>query len=401
MKDVLQKLLYRLSGRFQGFLFVSAILLILILLAYTREIVEDLRQEARGILTIYAQMYARAASDESVSDLSFIFDQIIKQTNFPLIYADRERKPIYWKGIDVDPMDRSPEAVKRVTKIMRRMGRIADPIPITYKDIILGYLFYGDSVTITRLRWLPYIEIGVVGLFIFIGFLGFSSIKRSEQRFIWVGMAKETAHQLGTPLSSLIGWLEILKESQKHPERFQKTLEEMEGDVQRLRKVASRFSQIGSQTDLREQNVNEVIRNVVRYFQRRLPQMGREIQIQENYEEVPSVRLNSELFEWVMENLIKNALDAMDKEKGLIEIHTGRLNHRKSPRVFIDVKDNGRGIDSKIRRHIFRPGFSTKRRGWGLGLSLSKRIIEEYHRGRLFIKETRPGQGTTMRIVLR
>ncbi len=395
----MNRFLYPSSGRFKGFLFLSAVVLIFVLLFYTKNIVEDLRDESRSIIEFYANLYARAASTESDADLSFIFDEIIRRTNFPIIYTDRDRNPVSWKGIEIAPNDRRPESLAKVKKIMRRMEKIARPIPIRYKDMVLGYLFYGDSATITKLIWFPYIEIGVLALFLLIAFVGYGTIKRSEQRLIWVGMAKETAHQLGTPLSSLMGWLELLESQTSGHRETKEILAEMNQDVKRLQKVATRFSQIGSLSDLEERNVNEILKNVVTYFRRRLPQFGKRVEIAEAYGKTPPVPVNADLLEWVLENLLKNALDAIDKDNGLITISTG-VHESKRNRIFIDISDNGKGIRYGDRKKIFKPGFSTKKRGWGLGLNLARRIVEEYHKGHLTIKETRPGEGTTFRVEL-
>lgn len=388
------------SGRFKGFLLFSAVALILVLLLYTKSIVEDLRDESRSIIEFYANLYARAASTESDTDLSFIFDEIIRRTNFPIIYTDKDGNPVSWKGIEIKTNDRSLESLSKVRKIMKRMKKIATPIPIRYKNITLGYLYYGDSATITKLIWFPYIEIGVMGLFLFIAFMGFAAIKRGEQRLIWVGMAKETAHQLGTPLSSLMGWIELLDERTKNGKSVSDIIAEMQQDTLRLQKVATRFSQIGSRADLEERNLKELIQNVVTYFRRRLPQLGKKVEIDLDLADLPPVAINEDLMEWVLENLIKNALDAIDKKSGKIKIATGYLESNKKL-VFIDISDNGKGIRYGERKKVFKPGFSTKKRGWGLGLNLARRIVEEYHRGHLSIRETRPGSGTTMRIELR
>ncbi len=395
----MNRFLYPSSGRFKGFLFLSAVALIFVLLFYTKNIVEDLRDESRSIIEFYANLYARAASTESDADLSFIFDEIIRRTNFPIIYTDKERNPVSWKGIEIQPNDRRPESLARVKKIMARMEKIARPIPIRYKNMVLGYLYYGDSATITKLIWFPYIELGVLALFLLIAFVGYGTIKRSEQRLIWVGMAKETAHQLGTPLSSLMGWLELLEGRAGERRDVKEILTEMNQDIKRLQKVATRFSQIGSLSDLEERNVNEILENVVAYFRRRLPQLGKRVEIREALGEIPPVPVNADLLEWVLENLLKNALDAIDKDNGLITITTG-LHESKKNRIYIDITDNGKGIRYGDRKKIFKPGFSTKKRGWGLGLNLARRIVEEYHRGRLSIKDTRPGEGTTFRVEL-
>jgi signal transduction histidine kinase len=256
---------------------------------------------------------------------------------------------------------------------------------------------YGESDLIRQLRWLPVGELALATVFILIAFVGFSYIKRSEQSNIWVGMARETAHQLGTPLSSLAGWIEVLKMYSADNAKMYETVGDMEHDVKRLNKVADRFSKIGSKPDLKEENIPDVLRSVIDYFQRRIPHTGKRVSIVLESEAEAHAFINRELFEWVIENLIKNALDAMEDGKGTITLRVQKVYAT----TFIDVADSGKGIDPKIRKDIFRPGFSTKRRGWGLGLSLSKRIIESYHRGKIIVKDTKLGAGTTFRITLR
>ncbi len=251
---------------------------------------------------------------------------------------------------------------------------------------------------ITRLRLLPYIEIAVVALWILIGYISFSYIKRSEQSNIWVGMARETAHQLGTPISSMMGWVELLKHQTGGSDpTVVETLHDMDNDLQRLQKIASRFSRIGSKPDLKDENLVEVIEKVLQYFQRRIPQTGKKVQLSLEYKSPITVQINSELFEWVIENLVKNGLDAIEDGSGRITI---TLSERQNF-VNIDVTDTGKGIDMTYRKEVFRPGFSTKKRGWGLGLSLSQRIVEIYHSGKLTLRDSKPGIGTTFRIKLR
>ena len=360
---------------------------------YTQHLVTQLRDEAHALVQLYAQMYARVGETES-DDISFLFEQIILRTNFPIIQTDPDNNPIGWKGIDIDPDDRSDEALNQVRRMVERMDREIEPVPVKYGDTVLNYLHYGDSRLIQQLQWLPYIEVGIIGLFILVGFIGYANIKRSEQRHIWVGMAKETAHQLGTPLSSIMGWLEVVQ-SEKHPD-MQSIIAEMERDLQRLRHVTNRFSQIGSKPDLKPTNIEGVLKEVVEYIRRRAPRMGRPVTIRESYQEVPDIGMNTGLFQWAVENVMKNALDAMEKDEGHIEIRLGCMESKS--RIFIEIQDNGKGIEASYRKKIFKPGYSTKQRGWGLGLTLAKRIIEEYHKGKLFVKESRLGQGTVMRI---
>jgi len=405
---------YQVSAGFKGAL-VAAIIFFLWILTifivwaplyfYMGHIVEDMKKDSGEVLKFYASIHSKIASEDVGSDfLKDIFDEIISKTDIPLINTDKNKRPVYWEGISVHPDDRSPEAIAKVQKIVYDLEVEVEPIPILYKNEIMGYLFYGDSQLIQRLRYLPYIEIGVVGLFVLFGMIGgfliFKSIKGAEQRYIWVGMAKETAHQLGTPLSSLMGWLEWLKSNEHECELTKKTVLEMETDVNRLYKIASRFSQIGSKADLTTQDIIPYLKEVVAYIRRRLPHIKKEVKIIENYAPVPKIAFNKDLFEWVIENLLKNSIDAIKSEKGKIEISVGELKNKKGKKIFIDIKDNGIGILPIYKGVIFKPGYSTKKRGWGLGLNLAKRIVEEYHDGKLFIKETKIGEGTTMRIIL-
>lgn len=399
----MHRILYRLAGRFKTLIFVLGIMLIILLSFYTQSIVEKLRGQSKNIVEFYANLYSHAIAEENVDYLNFIFEQIIRKTNFPIISTDKDKNPSYWEGLALEPDDHSEDSIQKVKHMIRNMEKEFDPIEIKNPfpdtgDPILGYIYYGDSKLITQLIWLPYIEVLVVGIFILISYLGFKSIKKSEQQFIWIGMSKETAHQLGTPLSSLMGWTELLK-SDIRPGNITKILPEMENDIKRLDKVAARFSQIGSKAELKKHDVTKITSEVVAYFKKRLPQMGKKIKIVENYVIKPSIHINKDLFEWVIENLIKNSLDAIEKKEGQIEIIINKTDE-KSDKIYIDIKDNGKGILNQHKHLIFKPGFSTKKRGWGLGLNLSKRIIEEYHHGKLFIKDTRIGEGTCMRIII-
>lgn len=400
---------------FSGIVFIIWILAIFIIWAplyfYMGNAVEKMRQENANILKFYANLHGSLALENELSPLflKYVFDEIILRTDIPIINTDENQMPLYWEGIDIPPGDKSEKALKAVKKIVENLEGEIDPIPLVYKDPvtqnekILGYLYYGDSKIITRLRYLPYIEIVVMSVFILIGIVGsflvFKNIKKSEQRFIWVGMAKETAHQLGTPLSSLMGWLEIIKSNEHECDLTRKTIGEMEKDVNRLYKVAERFSQIGSRADLTQQDVRPILGDVLNYIKRRLPHMRKEVKIIEDYADVPDIPVNRALFEWVIENLLKNAIDAIKTQKGEIVIKV-RPNKSLPGRINIDIQDNGVGILPINKALIFNPGYSTKKRGWGLGLNLAQRIVEEYHSGKLLIKETKVDEGTTMRIIL-
>jgi signal transduction histidine kinase len=263
--------------------------------------------------------------------------------------------------------------------------------------MVINKIHYGDSILITQLKYYPYLQIIIAALFIIIGYVGFSHIKKSEQSNIWVGMAKETAHQFGTPISSVMGWLEMLKLNYNDPDKVKDITEEINDDVEKLNRITNRFSKIGSKPEMHSHNVYEQANKVINYFNRRLPQTGKSVELAVQGNQEVKANLNAELFEWVLENLIKNALDAIDGKEGKIDI---KIDETKKA-VEIEVSDNGKGIDLKRRKDVFRPGYSTKRRGWGLGLSLSKRIVEGYHGGKIFVKSSIQGEGTTFKIILK
>jgi hypothetical protein len=397
---MMQKSVYKKKGNFKGLLFVLGLLLIAAILIYTQHQVDLLQKNSRE----YLQFRVRVMEDylknpNSDIDYNFFLTEVIQGTDYPIIITDTAMVPYSCKNVDVslDTMRFfTPEIKKWLAKYMTDMDQENRPIPIKWNNQILSYMHYGVSPVINKLRWLPYIEISGALLFILIGYIGFSQIKKSEQRYIWVGMAKETAHQLGTPLSSLIGWIDLLKEDKR---KLSKALPEMENDAVRLNKVAARFSQIGSFPSLKKTDIVKVIQSVIAYFYTRLPQYDNKIIIKEVYATYPSLYINRDLFEWVLENILKNAIDAIKSKSGEIIISVSKEPKEKN--IFIDISDNGLGITLRNQKNIFKPGFSTKTRGWGLGLSLAKRIIEEYHGGKLYILESRIGKGSTIRILLK
>ena len=387
-----------IAGKFRIFLIAFASLFVFGLLFYTQQITDQLLQRERDVVGLYARSLEYVAANPSTGgDVTFAFE-VIRAIDFPIILTDTSNTPQYWKNIDVDTAALAPGPERQFFKdLIEAMDQQNTPIRIAVNDtLVLNYIHYGESALIRKLRWLPAGEISIAAIFLFIAYLGFSFIKRSEQSNIWVGMAKETAHQLGTPLSSLMGWLERLRLQVTETPQAQEALHEMQSDVDRLNKVAARFSKIGSRPDLKDESLPEVIQGVITYISRRLPKSGRTIDIAIATPGEFRAHINRELFEWVVENLMKNALDAMEGHPGKITFAIQQAGHRTT----IDVTDTGKGIDPKFHKEVFRPGYSTKKRGWGLGLSLSKRIIEEYHKGKLFVKQSAPGQGTTFRIRL-
>jgi len=382
-------------------LLIIAVLIAISTLYYTQTLVAKLQQKERQIVELYAKGIEYLANSTNPDvDITFLFDNIIKPIDFPLIQSDAENN-VYSKtdirNVEIDS-SLTPEKFKDfIAKLISEMDATNPPIEVKYEGMIINKIHYGDSEQIKQLRYYPYIQLIIAAMFIVLGYVGFSSIKRSEQSNIWVGMAKETAHQFGTPISSLMGWLEMLKLNYKQPDKVLDITNEISDDVEKLNKITYRFSKIGAKPELTKTNVMDDIKQVTTYFERRLPQTGKSLELKISGDEQAYAEINSELFGWVIENLIKNALDAIEGTTGKIEISVKDFRHR----VEVEVTDNGKGIEMKRRKDVFRPGYSTKKRGWGLGLSLSKRIIEGYHGGKIFVKSSKPDEETTFKIILK
>jgi nitrogen-specific signal transduction histidine kinase len=392
------------SSRFKIVLFTMAFLIVAGTLWYTHEIVQLLLAREKKLADLYAKSLQYLAQPSELSgDYSFIFEEIIQAIDFPIILTDGGNEPIFpfyanARNIKLDTTGSFEQQRSHILNLISELESYHEPLKVTFQDtVVLNYVYFGESPLVKQLRWLPYVEIAVVALFIFIGYISFSYIKRSEQSNIWVGMARETAHQLGTPISSMMGWVELLRHKVDDNPATLETLRDMENDLLRLQKIADRFSKIGSKPDLREENLTDIIRKVFQYFERRIPQSGKKVALILHTTNPVMASVNKELFEWVIENLTKNALDAIENEEGTISVSVTEARHE----VHVDLADTGKGIDVRHRQDIFRPGFSTKSRGWGLGLSLSQRIIETYHGGKLLLRESKPGVGTTFRIKLK
>ena len=393
----MNKLLPKSSAGFKGLLFLLGIITTFAVLWYTQQLVNTLKQKSTEYVRFRIKIFEQNINNpQNNVDVNFFFNEVIQKSDYPIIYTDSQGRPQSWKNISkrIDTLTvLNPADSLILEETLSSIAGENDPIPIKYQDAVLGYYYYGYPPEIYKLRVLPFFIIGVGIVFILLGYFGFTYIKRSEQRSIWVGLSKETAHQLGTPLSSLSGWIELLK---SQPENTDEIIREMANDLSRLNKIANRFSKIGSVPRLKESNLSEVLNATVLYFKNRLPHLNRRITIESQIPEELYVSFNTDLFEWVMENIIKNAIDSMVDDIGKIEIKV-----EQNPKyIIIDICDTGKGILPKHKTAIFKPGFSTKKRGWGLGLSLSKRIIEEYHRGKLVLASSRPGQGSTFRIYL-
>jgi len=398
----------KMSGGPASVNFKILLLLIALVIAggtlfYTQNLVKKLQERERSIVELYASGFEYIGKSDNVdADYTFLFENIIKPIDFPLIISDANNKinpeRVEAKNINYDSTLSKYDLKNFLENYINEIDQIHDPINITYADtIVLQRIHYGDSELVRQLKFYPYLQIIIASLFIIIGYIGFSQIKRSEQSNIWVGMAKETAHQFGTPISSLMGWIEMMKMNYQKPDAVLDITEEISSDVDKLNKITYRFSKIGSKPEIKNQIVFEEVKKVTEYFNRRLPQTGKTVELTVSGNQTCCAQMNGELFEWVLENLIKNALDAMESRNGKINIDI--LESKKN--IEIEVSDNGKGIDLRRRKDVFRPGYSTKKRGWGLGLSLSKRIVEGYHGGKIFVKNSSPGEGTTFKILLK
>lgn len=378
-------------------LLLIAILIGVASLLYTNWLSEKMAQEEHNKVELWAEATQRLsnASIETGSPqmealntdyLSFLSLVTTQNTTIPIIILNADGTFNNNANISFSTV-RKEEVLKRELK---KMKDYSDPILIKISENNFQYLYYRESSILRNLRFYPLIQLFVIIIFIVIAYFAFAATQRAEQNQVWVGMSKETAHQLGTPISSLMAWTEILKLRNVDPE----LIKEFEKDTQRLEKITERFSKIGSKPELLPTNLVEVLGSSVNYLKTR---SSSKVIFETSFSENENIEtpLNAALFSWVIENLCKNAIDAMGN-KGKISIHL----KEKEGQVFIDISDTGIGVHKSNFKTIFQPGFSTKKRGWGLGLSLAKRIIEIYHRGKIFIKSSDMGKGTTFRIVL-
>ena len=364
---------------------------------YTNILVEQLKEREINQVKLYARALEYTIN-ESDDNILFITEEILnKNTSIPTILINEKDEFIFYNNINISPTWSEQRKKEMLAREVKEMKKIFPPIEIILKDagVVFGkqYVCYKNSALLSQLIAYPYIQLSVIAIFGFISYLAFNYSKIAEQNRVWVGLAKETAHQLGTPLSSLMAWIEVLRDD---PEISKKgVVEELDKDIQKLRMVTERFSSIGSTPTLKEENVYLLIKNVVEYLK---PRVSSKINFEVyTLSETIKARVHAPLFEWVIENLCKNAVDAMGSN-GTIAIKILRGSEGK---VLIDLSDTGKGIPKGIISSVFKPGFTTKKRGWGLGLSLAKRIIELYHEGSIFLKSSDENLGTTFRIELK
>lgn len=353
---------------------------------FSNQLAESLAQEEKRKIEIWAEATRQLVLSDESTNLDFIISIIEGNKTIPVILVDENENLLSSKNINEPQKDIEKFYKKEIQRLKHKNPAIEVKLGETSQ-----YIYYDESLLLKQLYYFPYIQLGIIFVFMLIAFFAFSSTKKAEQNRVWVGLSKETAHQLGTPISSLLAWVDLLK--LKHEE--DKMIGEMSKDVNRLRIIAERFSKIGSVPDLNLVSLNETIQNAAQYISNRTSQ---KIKIQCHFPDKNHIfiKLNVPLFEWVIENLCKNAIDAMD---GSGKIYINVITTEKE--CFVDIRDTGKGVERNKYKAIFTPGFTTKSRGWGLGLSLAKRIIEEYHKGKIFVKSSEINIGTTIRIVLK
>lgn len=381
--------IYTRKQRWKLSLLLAALLIGITSLWYTNNLVKKLSEQEKIKVELWAKA-VRHLSDVSVNagDLTFALDVLQSNTTIPVIQTDSNNVMKNQILLDTILLN-NPAYIAEQIHIMKSQH---DPIIVKYDKENFDYIYYKDSVILTQLRYYPYFQLAVITLFLLVSYLAFSTSRKAEQNQVWVGMAKETAHQLGTPLSSLVAWLEYLKSKQKDDEY----IHEIEKDINRLQTITERFSKIGSAPALQKENLNQVLSNSISYIKSRTSsKVSFNLSSFPNHNHIVYAPVNVPLFEWVLENIFKNAVDAM-KGDGKISINITDQQQF----VYIDINDTGKGIPKAKFKTVFKPGYTSKDRGWGLGLSLSKRIIEEYHHGHIFVKSSEVSKGSTFRIVL-
>jgi signal transduction histidine kinase len=367
-------------------LVVAAVIIAAASLVVSHILVRDLAIEERNRMEVWAEAMRSLSTAEENTDLNLVLKVINENNTIPVIVTDDQGNVQTFRNVEIDASnyEDSMAVAAQMAEKMRASGR---DIKISLgSDAGSIHVSYDESVMITRLSFYPYVQLGIVLIFVVIAIFALLTSKKAEQNKVWVGLSKETAHQLGTPISSLMAWTEILRETYPDDD----LIPEMDKDVKRLQLIAERFSKIGSIPEPVDTPLAEMLRHVVDYMDRRTSQ---KVRIIDEFSDCQAhVKVNPSLFEWVLENLCKNAVDAMEGGGSIT------IKAVTSQRVVIDVTDTGKGIEKKNIKNVFRPGFTTKTRGWGLGLSLAKRIVEEYHHGKIYVLKSEVGKGTTFRI---
>lgn len=391
MKQALQDIgildFYRNKNTVKWLIFISSVIISFGSIYYTNLLVEELREREKRQIQLLAKALEYASMN--TDNLTFINSEIIQQNySIPVIIADASGNPLDMRNIKFRKNATDEEKAKLLKEEIVKMKTQFEPI-----EIMDSYVYYRNSELLTSLRFYPYIQLSVILVFGALAYAVFNQSKIAEQNRVWAGLTKETAHQLGTPIASLMAWLDYFKNSPFYEEN-KEVIQEMDKDVVKLRMVTERFSSIGSKPSIQPENVFMVIDEAINYLR---PRISTKVSMTVNgYENGIEAMINKPLFEWVIENICKNAVDAM-KGQGTITINIIKESEKY---VFVDIIDDGKGMEKGMFKKIFTPGFTTRKRGWGLGLTLAKRIIEGYHKGKVFVKESEVGKGTTFRIIL-
>ena len=373
-------------------LVIVAIVIAVVSLVASNILTKDLAREERSKMEVWAEaMRALSQADEN-TDLALVLKVLNENNTIPIVVLDNVGNVTDFRNVTINAKNYK-DSLQYISAIAKRLKANKQDIRIQLSDAKNEYIdvCYDDSLMLKRLALYPYVQLGVVMLFVVVAIFALLTSKRAEQNKVWVGLSKETAHQLGTPISSLMAWTTILKENYPDDD----LLPEMDKDVKRLQLIADRFSKIGSLPEPVLVSLSEVLDHVIDYIDRRTSKTIHIVKVFPDNDII--IRLNASLFEWVIENLCKNAVDAMGGVSGTITLRVETIGER----VIVEVSDTGKGIKKKDLRNVFKPGFTTKSRGWGLGLSLAKRIVEEYHNGKIFVKSSELGKGTTFRIELK
>lgn len=382
--------IYYKKRRWKQIIFIVAIIIGIGSLLYTNKLVKEVSEEEHIKVERWADAIRIIATSNNLnSEITHFLEQIsVTNKTVPIIITGDNGQIYVDKNIEYNENNRERVLARELEKMKDRQ----EPIVIDLGEGVKQYLYYRESSLLVKLRYYPIFQLLVIMLFIIVAYIAFSSARNAEQNLVWIGMAKETAHQLGTPISSLLAWVEILKEKNTDGE----IITELEKDTNRLEKITERFSKIGSAPELFPENIYSVLINSISYLKTRV---SKKVEFNYAFNESMElfVPLSSSLFSWVIENLVRNSIDAFENNKGIISFAV----FEKGNDVIIDISDNGKGIAKSKFKTIFQPGFTTKKRGWGLGLSLSKRIIEIYHNGKIFLKSSEPNEATTFRIILK
>lgn len=381
---------YEQKIKWKRLLFIVALGIGAFSLWYTNKLVQKLATEEEKKVLLWANATKQLINANENTDINFLLDIIKDNETIPVILVDDNGNITAHRNLD----SAKAEDPKYLEKQLSEMKSEREPIKILYDEANkkYNYLYYKNSIILTQLKQYPYYQLSIIALFVLVAYLAFSYSRKSEQNQVWVGMSKETAHQLGTPISSLNGWINLLRDADESGK--EEILQEFEKDVKRLELITERFSKIGSAPVLEAHPIIDVMQRAIDYLKTRSSSQVK-FSISSSDEDALAM-VNIPLFDWVVENICKNAIDAMSGA-GSINVHIST----DADKVYIDIQDTGKGIAPSKQKTVFKPGYTTKKRGWGLGLSLAKRIIEDYHRGKIFVKESALDKGTTFRIVLR